>query len=277
VALARLYRSQCRPPLRPGVSENREAVGTMAQAVRAPSGQAAPIRPAPPAKSPWFVGFYRSALGKKYVMAVTGIIFMFYVLMHMIGNLKMYIGQEEFDEYAEFLRHILYPILPESGFLWIFRIVLLVALLFHLHASWSLTVLNRRARPMRYQAPRHYVAANLASRTMRWTGIIVLIFLLFHLADLTFGWANPDFESGDVYDNVVASFERVPVAALYIVGNLALGVHLFHGAWSIFQSLGVNNPRFNAWRRWFAVAFTVVVVAGNLTFPIAVLAGVVGT
>ena len=119
------------------------------------------------------------------------------------------------------------------------------------------------------------MAANFASRTMRWTGVIVLLFLAWHLADLTWGWANPDFVRGDVYHNVVSSLERVPVAVFYIVANLALGVHLFHGAWSLFQSLGFNNPRFNPWRRWFAVAFTAVVVIGNVSFPIAVQLGVV--
>lgn len=247
----------------------------MAQAVRSSAGSGQPIRPAPPAKAPFFVGFYRSAIGKKYVMAVTGIIFMLYVLLHMVGNLKMYFGPADFNHYAEFLREILYPILPKSGFLWGFRALLIASLVLHLHAAWSLTVLNHKARPTKYQAPRTYVAANFASRSMRWTGIIVLIFVAFHLADLTWGWANPDFHYGDPYYNVATSLERVPVALLYIVGNLALGVHLFHGAWSIFQSLGWNNPRFNAWRRWFAAAFTAVIVIGNVSFPIAVLAGVV--
>lgn len=248
----------------------------MAQAVRTRTGEVRPIRSAPPAKSPFLVGFYRSAVGKKYVMAITGIMFMGYVLVHMIGNLKMYYGPVQFDEYAEWLKTIGYPLLPKSGFLWIARAGLIVALVLHLHAAWSLTVVNRRARPVKYQAPRHYVAANFASRTMRWTGIIVLLFLLYHLADLTLGWANPDYISGAVYHNVVASFERVPVAIFYILGNLALGVHLFHGGWSIFQSLGFNNPRFNSWRRWFAAAFAALITIVNITFPIAVLTGIVG-
>ena len=249
----------------------------MAQAVRSRAGSGQPIRSAPPSKAPFFVGFYRSAIGKKYVMAITGIVFMLYVFMHMFGNLKMYMGPGQFDHYAEYLRQILYPILPIGGFLWIFRAVLIVCLILHVHAAWSLTVLNHKARPTKYQAPRTYVAASFASRTMRWTGIIVLAFLFFHLGDLTWGWFNPDYVYGHVYNNVVTSFERVPVAILYIVGNLALGVHLYHGAWSIFQSLGWNNPRFNVWRRWFAMAFTAVVVVGNISFPIAVQAGIVST
>ena len=135
--------------------------------------------------------------------------------------------------------------------------------------------MNRRARPVKYQSHRDYVAANFASRTMRWTGIIVLLFLAFHLADLTWGCANPDFIRGDVYRNLVESLSRVPVAILYIVTNIALGIHLFHGVWSLFQSIGSNGPRFNAWRRGLAAAFATVIVVGNCSFPIAVMAGVV--
>lgn len=227
-------------------------------------------------KPPFFIGFYRSAVGKKYVMAITGIIGLGFVFGHMFGNLKMYFGQEDFDHYAEFLRDLFYPILPHTWFLWGLRIVLIAALIVHVHAATTLTIMNRRARPVRYQSQRDYVAATFASRSMRYTGIIVALFIVWHLADLTWGWANPDFVRGAAYENVVASFERVPVSIWYIVANLALGVHLWHGAWSIFQSLGWNRPRFNAWRRWFAWGFTIVVVGVNISFPIAVLTGIVG-
>jgi succinate dehydrogenase / fumarate reductase cytochrome b subunit len=106
---------------------------------------------------------------------------------------------------------------------------------------------------------------------MRWTGVIVLLFVVFHLLDLTWGPANPDFVAGDPYRNIVASFERVPVALAYVVANLALGLHLYHGAWSLFQSMGWVRP----WRRQFAIVFTALVVAGNVSFPFAVLTGVV--
>ena len=116
---------------------------------------------------------------------------------------------------------------------------------------------------------------------MRWTGIIVAPVPVWHLADLTWGSANAvgadgEFVQGEVYDNVVRSLERVPVAILYIVANIALGIHLFHGAWSLFQSMGWNNPRFNKWRRGFATGFATIIVVGNVSFPIAVLAGIVG-
>jgi succinate dehydrogenase cytochrome b subunit len=232
-------------------------------------------------RKPFLLDLYSTAVGKKYVMAITGLAMMGFVLAHMIGNLKMYIGQEDFDHYAEFLTKLLYPLAPEYVVLWIMRIGLITAVLLHMHAAYSLTVLNRRARPVKYQSARDYQIANFASRTMRLTGIVVLLFLIWHLLDLTFGTVNTvgtdgEFVKENVYDNVVRSFERVPVAIFYILANIALGVHLFHGAWSFFQSLGFNRPRFNSWRRGFAIAFAVIVTVGNVSFPVAVLAGVVG-
>jgi len=226
-------------------------------------------------RAPFFVEFYRSAVGKKYVMAITGIVGMLYVIAHMVGNLKMFFGPDQLNHYSEFLRELLVPIAPRSVVLWLLRTGLIVALLLHLHAAYSLTVMNHKARPVKYQSHRDYVAADFASRTMRWTGIIVLLFLAWHLADLTWGFANPDFVRGAPYHNIVESMSRVPIAILYIVANIALGIHLFHGAWSLFQSIGTNNPRFNEWRRWFAAGFASVIVVGNVSFPVAVMAGIV--
>ena len=127
--------------------------------------------------------------------------------------------------------------------------------------------MNHRANGPGYQQSRDYQAANAASRSMRWTGIIVGLFILFHLADLTWGTANPDFVRGDAYRNFVASFSRPGVAAIYIVANIALGIHLFHGAWSMFQSLGLNNPRWNSWRRGFAVGLRRLITAMNVHLP----------
>lgn len=225
--------------------------------------------------APWPIAFYRSAVGKKWVMAVTGIILLGFVLVHMIGNLKLYLSREEINLYGEALRDIPGHLLPRTVFLWSIRLVLIGAFALHMHAAFSLTVLNKKARPVAYQSPRDYVAASFAARTMRWTGIIVILYLFFHLADLTWGSANPDFVRGDPYNNLIRSFERPVVAIVYIVANLALGVHLFHGAWSIFQSLGINNPRYNLARRRFAQGFAAIVVVGNLSFPLAVMFGVV--
>jgi succinate dehydrogenase / fumarate reductase cytochrome b subunit len=159
--------------------------------------------------------------------------------------------------------------------LWLLRGGLLLAVVLHVHAAVSLTRLNRQARSVKYQSPRDYQVASFASRTMRWTGVIVALFVLWHLADLTWGVTN-EFVRGHAYDNVVNSFDRVPVAILYILANIALGVHLFHGVWSLFQSMGWNNPRFNAVRRHLATAFATIIVVGNVSFPVAVLAGIVG-
>jgi succinate dehydrogenase / fumarate reductase cytochrome b subunit len=223
----------------------------------------------------WLAEFYRSAVGKKWVMAITGIVLLGYVLAHMIGNLKVYLGPDEINHYGEFLRELLVPLLPRTVALWLMRIGLIAAFALHIHAAYSLTVLNHRARGAGYATQRDYIAANFASRTMRWSGVIVGLFVLYHLADLTWGFANPDFVRGDPYHNMVESLSRWPVALLYIVANLALGLHIFHGAWSMFQSLGWNNPRFNPWRRRFAEAFAAVIVVANVSFPVMVLAGVI--
>ncbi|MEX0592451.1 MAG: succinate dehydrogenase cytochrome b subunit [Nitriliruptoraceae bacterium] len=223
---------------------------------------------------PFLIELYRSAVGKKYLMAITGVIWLGYVLAHMLGNLKLFQSADDFNTYAAFLRRLLYPIMPPSATLNLMRLVLIVALVVHIVAAAQLTAMNRRARPEQYRSPRDWIAADFAARTMRWTGVIVLLFLAYHLADLTWGWVNPD-PTGTVYDRVVASFSVPAVAAFYIIANIALGFHLYHGAWSLFQSLGINHRRFNPWRRAFAVGFTAIVVVGNLSFPIAVQLGIV--
>lgn len=240
-----------------------------------------PIRKPVERSSLPLVDLYRTAVGKKWAMAISGLVLMGYVLAHMIGNLKLYLGPEDMNHYAEWLRvGLLTPVLPENVALWLMRIALIAAFVVHLHAAYSLTVLNRKARPTTYQSPRDYIAVSWAARTMRWSGIIVLLFVLWHLADLTFGWVNPDYHHGEVYQNVVASFEVLPIALLYIVANLALGVHLYHGSWSIFQTMGSMNQRFNPrrnpLRKGFALLFAGVVTLGNISFPIAVQAGIVG-
>ena len=231
-------------------------------------------------KRPFLLDLYSTAVGKKYVMAISGIAMMGFVLFHMIGNLKMYMGAESLNHYAEFLKELLYPIAPKGVVLWILRGGLITMLFLHLHAAWSLTRLNRFARAVKYQGPRDYQVARFASRTMRWTGIIVLAYLVWHLLDFTFGTVNAvgtdsTFVRGEVYENVVRRLDRPLVAAFYVLANVLLGIHLFHGAWSIFQSLGWNNPRFNNWRRGFATGFATIVVVGNVSFPIAVIAGIV--
>jgi succinate dehydrogenase / fumarate reductase, cytochrome b subunit len=216
------------------------------------------------------IRFYRSAIGKKWVMGITGAILMSFVLVHLIGNIKLFLSKEEINLYGEALRDMPGHLLPHTWLLWGFRIGLIVAFGLHIHAAYGLTVLNRRARPDRYQSKRDYVAADWASRTMRWTGVIVLLYLIFHLADLTWGTANPEFMRGDPYNNLVYSLQRPGIAAIYIVATIALGFHLYHGAWSMFQSMGINNPAINRARRPFAIGFALFILVGQLTFPIAV-------
>jgi len=232
--------------------------------------------PVPPKRPPNPVlRFWRSGVGKKWVMAVSGIALLGFVFAHMVGNLKVYLGKTAINEYGEWLRTLGEHALPRTVLLWGVRLGLIAAFVLHIVAAAQLTRMNQRARPVKYQSQRDYVAANFASRTMRWTGVIVALFVIFHLMDLTWGNANPDFVRGDPFDNMIESFQRVPVAIAYIVANIALAIHIFHGAWSMFQSLGLNNPRWNHARRVFAAAFAIVIGLGNVSMPLLIVTGVV--
>ena len=222
----------------------------------------------------WVGNFYRSAIGKKAVMAVTGVILFGWIFLHMVGNLKLYFGPEKMNHYAVWLRDLGAPILPHEGALWLMRVLLLVCVVLHIHAAFALTVMNRKARPVGYR-DRDYLAATYAARTMRWGGVIILLFVIYHLLHLTTGQAHPTFIKNDVYYNVVSGFQVWWVSAIYIVAQLALAMHLYHGLWSMFNSLGLNHARFNPWRRVFATTFAVIVALGNISLPIAVLLGVV--
>ncbi len=208
-------------------------------------------------------------------MAVSGIALFGFVLTHMLGNLKLYQGAEKLNAYAEWLREMGSPALPHSGALWLLRAGLIVAVVVHIVCAYQLTRINQKARPVGYKR-RATIQATYASRTLRWGGVIILLFVLYHLGHLTFGQLHPDFVAGDVYNNVVVGFSVWWVSALYMVANLALGLHLYHGVWSLFQTLGVAAPRGGDWRRGIAAAFAFVVTVGNLSFPIAVLTGLVG-
>jgi succinate dehydrogenase / fumarate reductase, cytochrome b subunit len=222
----------------------------------------------------WFGNFYGSAIGKKAVMALTGVMLFGFVFVHMVGNLKMYLGAAHFNEYAHWLRVFGAPAVPETGLLWIARIVLLAAVVLHIHSAYALTMMNREARPVDY-GQRTVVKASYASRTMRWGGVIVLFFIIYHILHFTTGHAHPGFVKDDAYRNLVTGFRVWWVSAIYIVANLALGLHLFHGLWSMFGSLGLTNRRFESWRRNFATAFALIITAGNVSFPLAVLTGIV--
>lgn len=231
----------------------------------------------------WIFDFYRSPMGKKIVMAVTGLMLFGFVFGHMVGNLKLYAGVYEagphqgeykIDVYGEGLRELGAPVFGHSQALWLVRIGLLLAIVLHVHSAASLTAWNRKANSGGYRqwTPQ---ASTYASRTMRWGGVILLLFVIYHLLHLTTGDVHPDFEHGAVYQNVVAGFSNPLTAGFYVLANLALGLHLYHGLWSLFQTLGVSGPRAAQMRRGFAVAFAVIVTAGNVSFPLAVLTGLV--
>lgn len=227
---------------------------------------------------PWPIRFYQSDVGKKYVMAITGVVGLGFIIFHMLGNLHAFEGSTQLNHYAEGLREIGEPIAPRTFLVWIGRIGLLAALALHLHAAFSLNASNRRARgAVGYEGQRNFLAASYASRTMIWTGIIILLFIVWHLADLTWGVeaANPDFVRGEVYANLIASLERWPVFLLYVIAQGALALHIWHGAWSLFQSVGANNPKFNHWRRNFATALASIVAIGYLTVPFGILFGII--
>jgi succinate dehydrogenase / fumarate reductase cytochrome b subunit len=222
----------------------------------------------------WFFELYRTSVAKKAIMAVSGIVLFGWIFAHMMGNLKIFQGAEHFNHYAEFLREMGTPLFPESGILWIVRTVLLVSVALHIWSATSLTLVNRRARPKDYER-REAVQLDYAARTMRMSGYLIAVYIVYHLMHLTWGTVNPGFVPGDAYGNVVRGFQVAPVAIVYIIANLLLGTHLYHGLWSLFQSLGWNHPRYNAWRRHFAITFAIVVCLGFISVPLAVLAGVV--
>jgi succinate dehydrogenase / fumarate reductase, cytochrome b subunit len=223
----------------------------------------------------WIVEFYRTAMGKKYVMALSGLIGLGFIVVHAVGNLHVYEGAAKFSEYGEALRDLGEPLVPRTLLLWIGRLGLLGALVIHVHAAYSLTWQNRKKRPVKYQSARNYIAADYASRTMIYTGTVILAFIVFHLADLTWGSTSDEWVRGAITSNLVNSLSRWYIAAFYIVAVLALGMHIYHGTWSLFQTLGINRKRFNPWRRYAAIGITVLVVGINLTFPLGTLFGVI--
>ena len=215
-----------------------------------------------------------SSIAQKAIMAVTGLILFGWIVGHMSGNLKVFQGAEKFNAYAEFLREMGAPLFPESGVLWLVRGALTLALVLHVWSATSLTLINRRARDKDYET-RKSVQLDYAARTMRWSGYLIAFYIVFHLMHLTWGNVHHNFVLGNPYANLVSGFQILPIALVYIAANLLLGMHLYHGLWSMFQSLGLNHPSYNASRRYFAVAFAVVVCLGFISVPVAVLTGIV--
>lgn len=222
---------------------------------------------------------YRTTVGKKIVMALTGAVLFGFVLGHMLGNLKMLAPRSEdgayaMDVYAAFLRDFGYPLIPHEGFLWLARIVLLGAVVAHVVAAVQLSRTSWQARPRGY-AKEDSPTLSYASRTMRWGGVIVLLFVIYHILHFTTGQAHTSFVEGAVHRNYVIAFRNPVVYAVYFVAQVALCLHLYHGVWSFFQTLGLNHPKYNRLRRPFATAYALVVFVGFLSPATLVLAGVI--
>jgi succinate dehydrogenase / fumarate reductase cytochrome b subunit len=215
------------------------------------------------------VSFFGSTVGRKVVMALSGILLFGFVLAHMVGNLQLYLGPHALNEYSATLHEMLH-----GAGLWIARGGLLLVVGLHIWAATALTLAERGVRPEGYRAVRHR-ESTYASRTMIWSGPILFLFIVYHLLHLTTGTVHGSFIEGDVYHNVVAGFSFWPVSLFYIVAMLALGLHLRHGVWSMLQTVGLSHPRWNGLRSAAANAFALVLVVGNISMPVAVLAGLV--
>jgi len=214
----------------------------------------------------------RSLIGQKVLMAVSGVVLLLFVFAHMAGNLHFFEGPQAIGDYARFLRTVGAPVLGYGQALWIVRVALIVAVVVHILAAWSVTRASWAARPVGYRRLEK-VETTHAARTMRWGGVIILLFVVFHLMDLTFGSANPSYVHLDPYHNMVASFTRWPVAVSYLVAMGVLCLHMYHGIYSGFQTLGLNHPRYNRFRRGLALVYAGVVAAGFASVPLSILAG----
>jgi len=211
---------------------------------------------------------FGSTIGRKVLMGVSGLALVGFIIAHMVGNLLIFSGPQALNDYGEFLQH------GTHGLIWGARLGLLGAVVLHIWAAVSLTRVNHIARDTGYESSLKSPSTTYAARTMRYGGVILLLFIVYHLLHFTFGTAHPDFVPGDVYNNVVVGFSVPWVSGVYIVAMLALGMHLYHGTWSGLQTLGLAHPQINEGRRKLALAIAAAVVIGNCSIPIAVLARV---
>ncbi len=211
--------------------------------------------------------FWRSTIGKKVVMGVTGLIGLGFVIGHMAGNLQAFSGAEKLDAYGALLHGPLHEIVL------IARVVLVIAVLLHVTAAYQLTMLSRAARPIGYSERKPQVST-LASRTLRWGGVLLLVFIVFHILHFTIGSVHPEFVEGRIYQNLVTGFAVKWVAVFYIVAMLALGMHLYHGAWSSMRTLGLAQQKASPLKRSLPVVLAVVITLGFAAIPLAFLLGI---
>lgn len=214
------------------------------------------------------VRFYEASIGKKAVMAATGVILFGYLVGHLAGNLQVYLGAAQMDKYAAFLHSM-------PALLWGVRALLVVSVVLHIVSAVQLQKLKLEARPESY-VKKQAIGSTYASRSMIWSGAMIAAFVIYHLLDLTTGAANAHFQELHAYENLVYSFRRVPVSSFYVIAMVLLGMHLYHGLWSMFQSLGFSHPRYTPVIRKAAAWVAILMVAGFISIPIAVMTGLVG-
>jgi succinate dehydrogenase / fumarate reductase cytochrome b subunit len=231
---------------------------------------------------------YRTSVGKKVIMALSGIVLVGFVIFHMYGNLKMYEGPDVFNAYAAGLRTLGYPVFGYEHLLWVARLGLIAAVVAHIWAATTLTIQSRKSTAafavsgtQRYGEKKRQTG--YAAYTMRYGGLLIFLFILFHLAHLTFGvvgygagqYIHPNNGEYEVYNNVIYGFQNPLIVGLYVVTMVFLGLHLYHGTWSMFQTLGLNSAKYTGLLRIAAILVAVLVAVGNITFPVAVFAGLV--
>jgi succinate dehydrogenase / fumarate reductase, cytochrome b subunit len=213
--------------------------------------------------------FWGSTVGKKMVMAVTGLIGVGFVVGHMVGNLQVFLGPTRFNEYAHFLRSL-------DELLWVVRGVLIAAIVLHVIAAVQLSRGRLTARPVGYKLGSQREVSTFASRTIRWGGVLLLIFIVFHILHFTTLDIFRDYSRTDVYGNVIRGFSVWWVVVIYVAAMMALGLHLHHGVWSSLRTLGASKPSGDPLRRPVAATLALLVWLGFTVIPVAVFAGLVG-
>jgi succinate dehydrogenase / fumarate reductase, cytochrome b subunit len=221
-----------------------------------------------PARVSRLAVFWDSSVGKKIVMGATGLVMVGYLVVHMAGNLQLFLGRETINRYAAILH-------TSEELLWVVRIVLIASVILHVIAAYQLTMRDRAARPIGYRKHERQ-SSTIGSRLMRWGGVLILVFIPLHLLNFTTGGWHPAFEHGDVYGNLVYAFEQWPLlAAFYLVVMVFVGFHLYHGAWAMLRTLGVAKPSANPLQRRFVSLLAWVVAVGFVSVPVAIVLGLV--
>ena len=219
--------------------------------------------------------FLQTSVGKKVLMAVTGFIIFGFVVVHILGNLQLFLGPDALNQYAQFLQNL-------GPVKWAVRLLLAISVLVHIVSATQVTLQNWAARPQKYTVQR-FQETTYAARTMWLGGPIIGLFVIYHLLHFTTGHCHPAREGFvpnadgvvNVYNNVVLGFQDSLASGVYIFTMLLIGLHLYHGLWSMMQSVGLNHPKYNHWRKAFAVVFALFIAGAGISLPVSVLLGLV--